>query len=315
MQKFEPIRNDRINSAKTLSELFDLWRKEHENDEAFRQYEKRGVEKTSFECDGIINEETYNKQKSKVLFIAKEGNMGGRDTNAVVNKTDDSFWFRGVVEGKNKRNLFARRIIMLCNALSSGDYDNVDSRSLDAMSGAAFMNLNKRGGYRYCDWSVLEAYTIRFSEYIRREIELIEPDIIICCGRGVEYLLREHVFKDSCKIPKLIEVYHPSYFRISDKEYLRLFEIATNGESLEKPNALTENRQISVPAKAEASNNIRGIIFDTDAAYEPHATDEMLSPGAAVIMAFGSARKTLRYFNRGDYVYYYYKGVGIIAVA
>jgi len=311
-----------LSMTEKLNKLFTDWKEqqEKEEDQSFSSYEKRAVCKTSFDPDGIINEKEYqsNPRGKKILFIAKEGNVGGNSDKNQVNKSNAVFWLRCIVNGDYSQTTFSNRLALLCNALHSEIFEKKD-KNHDILKRAAFMNLNKRGGYRYCNWSVLERYTEKYSDFIKNEIEIIAPDIIVCCGKGVKYLLEKYVVNQLICSPRLVEVYHPSYFKISDKEYLRLSKIAINGMSSENYTLSTEIRSSAVHTESVSSDNVKGIIFDTDMAYEPGATDEMLSrvsddPSAAVIMAFGSARKTLRYFNRGDYVYYYYKGIGIIAV-
>ncbi len=315
---------NKLNNIKTLDKLFAEWKKKQagEGDESFKSYEYRNVSKESFDPDGIIDEDEYRLCESgkRILFIAKEGNIGGSSDHNTICKNNDQFWLRCVVNriADYKQNLFSRRIAMLYNAFSMNNYQHIN-KNHDRLRSAAFMNLNKRGGYTHCNDSVLEAYTERYAEYIAEEIEIIKPNVIICCGRIVKELLEKHVVHQLKYSPRLVEVYHPSHFRISDAEYLRLFNQAINGGDSKSDLSSINMPSAAVPEKAEASDNIKGIIFDTDVAHEPRATDEMLSrvsddPCAAAIMAFGSARKTLRYFRKGDYVYYYYKGVGIIAV-
>ena len=75
------------------------------------------------------------------------------------------------------------------------------------------MNLNKRGGFDSCDEKVLKEYTERYGLFIAKEIALIDPEVIICCGSGVGALVEDTVnqWKEvahiNCKI--IIRVPHP----------------------------------------------------------------------------------------------------------
>lgn len=44
------------------------------------------------------------------------------------------------------------------------------------------MNINKRGGSSSTDFKELNKYAEKYKEFIKREIEIINPDYIICCG-------------------------------------------------------------------------------------------------------------------------------------
>ncbi len=58
---------------------------------------------------------------------------------------------------------------------------------------------------------------------------------------------------------------------------------------------------------------IKGVIFDTNATYSPESVWEMLENKR--VSAYGDARRFADYVERGDYVFYYHKGRGIIAAA
>ena len=46
------------------------------------------------------------------------------------------------------------------------------------------MNINKRGGFSYTNMAILNIYAMQFSDNIVSEIEIINPELIICCGIG-----------------------------------------------------------------------------------------------------------------------------------
>lgn len=53
----------------------------------------------------------------------------------------------------------------------------------------AFMNINKRGGFTECETD-LDDYVEKYKDLIDREIKIISPDIIVCCGMGVRTAFR-----------------------------------------------------------------------------------------------------------------------------
>ena len=84
----------------------------------------------------------------------------------------------------------------------------------------AFMNINKRGGFTECETD-LDAYVEKYEDLIDREIKIISPDIIVCCGSGVRDCLSN---VDSCKSVPVLEVYHPSYWLVKDTDKLKKLE-------------------------------------------------------------------------------------------
>ena len=117
----------------------------------------------------------------------------------------------------NKRTLFARRIF---------DMQEVASKILDISNdNITFMNINKRGGFKSTNMSTLNVYALEFKDYIIKEIEIINPKIIVCCGDGIKRIIEMIYTKNNkiCNIP-LIEVKHPSYWSIRDEKYKELFK-------------------------------------------------------------------------------------------
>lgn len=292
---------DKINNCTTLEELFELWKEAQveESDESYNSYRYGKVDKTSFLPDGIIDEAAFSKVDKKVLFIAKEANWGGNNIDNEVNEKEDPFWLQGVVKKGWKKTNFSKGIAMLYNAYISNNFAETDEKH-EPLINIAFMNLNKRGGYNYASFGTLYGYTSKYSEFIAKQIEIINPDIIICCSDTVAYLINTFI-KAHITVPEIISVFHPSYFGVEKKAHLKRLECALNGEHFYKTQ------------KSEKENKVaykRGIIFDT---YDEQLAEEMFYAGYPRIEAFGEAAKYINRLNIGDVVYYYHKGVGIIA--
>ena len=118
--------------------------------------------------------------------------------------------------------MFLNRLAMFANAIYSLDFERVN-KCHDVLNKVAFMNLNKRGGLSGSKWKTISGYTQKYACFIKREIDMVEPDIIICCGSGLKHLLEE-IGVSSPKYT-IIEVYHPSY-RISNKRHLEKLKAA-----------------------------------------------------------------------------------------
>lgn len=281
--------------------LFDSWKSAHavEEDTAYIN----NIPKTAFLPDGIIDLAQFNAQTERVLFIGKEAHWyrpDDSDEKYIENADNEMFWHRCVAFGKTPETMFSKRLSMLANAYFSGDYITVN-KDHKVLQSVAFLNLNKRGGFSYCKWDSLEAYVSRYKDYISKEIELISPTSIICCGNGVRWLLNKYI--DISVSIKVFTVSHPSYFALSDMEYLSQLECVVHN----KPWKL----QRTSPAGSPADKRIKGIIFDTNKTYSESASFDMLT--SEKISAFDGASRFINSFSTGDYVFYYVKGKGVVA--
>ena len=109
--------------------------------------------------------------------------------------------------------------------MTNAYYDNNFScvnKSLDNLQKIAYMNINKSGGSSRTNTTKLWEYANYHKDYILKEIELIDPNLIVCCGKLVYEIITD-ILGTKINDHKVIEVYHPSYYRISDKEYLQRF--------------------------------------------------------------------------------------------
>lgn len=75
---------------------------------------------------------------------------------------------------------------MMANAyFDESDFDNIN-KNHDILKNISYMNINKRGGSNRTKASDLRKYAVNYKDYIKREIELIDPDLIVCCS-GLVY--------------------------------------------------------------------------------------------------------------------------------
>lgn len=291
-----------MDNISSLDMLFDSWKKAHAA-EGDTGYICGGVPKTVFLPDGIIDETQFAAKSEKVLFIGKEANWFKPEDSAEKSEENANrimFWHREVAFGRTQETMFSKRLSMLSNAYFSGDYTTVN-KDHKVLQAVAFLNLNKRGGFSYCEWDTLESYVSRYRDYISKEIDLISPTTIICCGDGVRWLLNKYIIIPANS--KVFTVSHPSYFALSDLEYLSQLECAVQN----KPWKVQK-----IPhAGKNADNSAKGIIFDTNKTYSESATFDMLT--SEKISAYGGASRFINSFSTGDYAFYYVKGKGVVA--
>lgn len=209
------------NRSAELEKLFDEWRKRHISED----YSNDKISKNNFIPDGIIDEASYMQSPKKILFIAKEaaclkkGNTIEKNFEIAQN---DGFWCRRVVLGEEGGTRFSSGLALLANAILNENFETPE-KDISALRYVAFMNINKRGGFTECetDLAAYAAYVEKYKDLIDREIRIISPDIIVCCGMGVRDCLSG---VDSCKSLPVLEVYHPSARYKTDTDRLKKLE-------------------------------------------------------------------------------------------
>ena len=216
-----------VSKCNDLDELFRCWRKAHcdESEEEYKKYGDQFVSKVSFTIDGFIDEQAYRSQEKRILLIAKESNEFGKRPNEIQTQkcaTGIHFWLSKMVKD-GKTNRFINGLAILCNGLISPESEEpcIDT---NVLNNAAFMNINKRAGFSRSNPITISGYFCNYKEYIRREIQLIDPTYIICCGKGIKSLV-EKVFD---KQDNIFESIHPSMRFLSRKKLLKDF-LTSNG--------------------------------------------------------------------------------------
>ena len=206
------------NRSAELEKLFDEWRKRHISED----YSNDKISKNNFIPDGIIDEASYMQSPKKILFIAKEAaclKKGNTIEKNFETAQNDGFWCRRVVLGEEGGTSFSSGLALLANAILNENFETPE-KDISALRYVAFMNINKRGGFTECETD-LDAYVEKYKDLIDREIKIISPDIIVCCGSDVRDCLSE---VDACKSLPVLEVYHPSARYKTDTDRLKKLE-------------------------------------------------------------------------------------------
>ena len=179
--------------------------------------------------DGIIDDSVFSAQKVKTLFISNESNIDGYfDLNEEYDIRTD---FKDYAEkeydcwqGKLRERVSSLYQVIV-NDFSTPPYEYAKS--------FAFINLNKTGGGNQID-NRIQHFCKQYGEYIRKEIRIIQPDLIVWLGCNTfdNVFIREDCvgIKKSeegfCfdKVP-VIRMCHTSYSRIRG-ERLNVFDNA-----------------------------------------------------------------------------------------
>lgn len=158
--------------ADEASELDERW-------EANRCYD-------SFCHDGIINSDSegYFESDVRILFLLKDS-------------WDDFYWVRGgdfTSRGgscKPKSWKFWRMLGMwtsVIDSLAIGDEPDIDDFYEDhndggySLANVAYVNIKKELGCSSVDYSVLRGFARRDRDYLNEQIDLCDPNVIVCCG-------------------------------------------------------------------------------------------------------------------------------------
>lgn len=230
----------------TLDELFKLWREAQEAEEDWEEttvsgdYSKKY--RRHFTKDGIINTDAYAKADCKVLVVLKEANLENETARAEVlgNEDDHRGFYNDFVNGDYSYDSRRVSFINAKNELKNADNPSHQkeligrmsfllqgfsrthkligmnpsvSQIQEALKGTAVINLNKRGGEKSTNNRILNKYCEKYALFIRREIEIIKPDVIVWCAwksLGYDKLVPENI--------PVINMYHTAHIRMSNKQ-------------------------------------------------------------------------------------------------
>ena len=212
--------NEMISDCENLEQLFDLWIKKEPKGNINHQ-------KNTFIADGIVNPDEWEKSKKKILFVLKEAygkNWNGNTLSSWIRKSHPKIgpWKRIAKVVYGIQNTTHDSITRYKENLSAYEH-NI------ALEQIAVLNIKKSNGDSISNDNELKLYADYDREEIKKEIELIDPDIVICGNTfGILY---ETVYKNKSlgnaasdnwyyylDIARdghkrlFIDYYHPSFF-------------------------------------------------------------------------------------------------------
>lgn len=199
--------------------------------------------KNSFVRDGVPFPEDYYVNSPRVLFVLKDPN----DIKATYESSQlDAYRDFGEKKIDRWHNRMMPRIAKMYKVL--GGKSDKEMSEFEAIKNIAFMNLKKTGGSNCVSGNVIASYTSIYRNRILEQIDIINPDYIICCGccvQFVKYIMLDLPLNKRVKWRNLVEqkgnnycfywkkkdiividMYHPSYTRnkfAHDSEYIKLF--------------------------------------------------------------------------------------------
>lgn len=175
---------DKISQCTSLEELFELWREKSD--------ETVDHKNNTFIADGIVNTEVWNNTDKKILYVLKEAYGNGWDDTTLAKWIDSGEclkykiwrriprWTYGIFNTDAKTQARFRKEL---------DY----TESLSYLKKIAILNIKKSDGKPRSKYEEITKYGKHDKDEIIKEIELIDPDIIIC--GNVFSLLYNSVFE------------------------------------------------------------------------------------------------------------------------
>lgn len=209
--------------------------------------------------DGVVNESKWNEADNiKVLFLLKEVNDQCEYSEeeilengwlSLVNKKDVpdifeeymwrklAFIYKGICEAiKNDCEADPEQWTYFRTEEGKNSFSKEEQEYW--INKVAVMNLKKLGGGGYAD-KEKSSYTVHYKEHceefalqIKEQIEMISPDIIVCCSPEVYDNLNRKVFgfkKKQGNFPiyneniLIVEGYHPTYENRVKEDFKYLF--------------------------------------------------------------------------------------------
>ena len=177
------------------------------------------AESGHFVEDGIVCEEGWRKAKRKILFLLKEPN-GYKGEHGALNdllrkaaapNSTSAMWDRPTFHTVGR---WAHGLLHYSGQVPS--YDEAHRARKSAVLECAYINIKKSTGGARATKKV-EVHAAKYAEFLRRQVAIIEPDIVVC--GGTYDILKEHVYprmsKISSRIHQLetrifINAFHPS---------------------------------------------------------------------------------------------------------
>lgn len=219
--------------------------------------------------DGILNLEEYNKTTPKILWILKEGNWGEEyngntddgekasteDANNILEEKqiDMKTYYDNVPKGYSRWRATFENISYITHGIIERIYKYDDMSDIDGeakidnkyyINKVAFINVKKAPGASVANNNLVADSYKNHKEYILKQINTINPDIIINCSSIKDLTLdlsEGNVLNEEFNFVKtndriIINAYHPAYAyrkgKSASEEYVdRCLQIIKNNDN------------------------------------------------------------------------------------
>ncbi|MDE3272517.1 hypothetical protein [Pseudoalteromonas sp. G4] len=178
-------------------------------EELLVDWQSKFPEGLHFNIDGIISVDDWEKCDVKVLFVLKETNKAKQNIVSAINRaltTKKSGWWKGKV---------LRRVGRWAYGLQNynGEVPAIRDAKLNlkaAIKSIAYINIRKTAGGARTNKKSFDAHAAEFAPYVRRQIELIKPDIIVLGGTYKQ--IKKYVFPELSKVSERVHKHEDMLF-------------------------------------------------------------------------------------------------------
>lgn len=168
--------------CKTEDELFILWKSKPIHRTSYID-KKQAIDleinhQKVFIADGVVNPEEWEKAPKRVAFILKEAYGETFDWDLKWKLKHNTLWgtiWPSVAEWTyGIHNTTKEHIAVYDPALVSKEANNIWTNQI------AVINLKKSSGKSKSSYAEISAYAKADKQEIRRQLEIVDPDIIVC---------------------------------------------------------------------------------------------------------------------------------------
>ena len=161
--------------------LFDSWR------------QRLGQDSEGFVADGAVCGDTFESTNTRIVFLLKEVNDPGGG------KWDLREFLRNGGRGATWNNVtrWSMGILALPQVLRWVDIEDIDkSARIRTLRKIAAVNLKKAPGGAAADVDGLREFARENREFLRRQLKLYRPDLIVGCGSDVTAVFFDVVYPE-----------------------------------------------------------------------------------------------------------------------
>lgn len=154
--------------------------------------------------DGFICPEKWKAASQKILFILKETNDHKGSITKLINEVCTSGRKSGMWASPTFHNIGRWAYGLLNYPDSIGSYKLANSKRKSSIQYCSFINLKKTTGGRTAT-SEVEKNAEKYSNFLRKQIEIISPDIIVF--GGTYNMVKTHVLPELVRVSTRIHTY------------------------------------------------------------------------------------------------------------
>lgn len=148
-------------------------------------FEEWKTGRDNFVTDGVVDETAYRNAKKKVLFLLKEVNGGENwDLCQYVRDGGRSYTWDNVARWVEGIERLDEEIPW--SELSKNSKSNQQRRE-EQLKKICVVNVKKKPGKETSVWEEIEAAGEADAEFLKKQIAIYEPEIIVCCGTDAIY--------------------------------------------------------------------------------------------------------------------------------